>query len=742
MVSKQQTVVIGQSVKRIDAKGKVTGHTSYPGDIDIADQLWMKLRFSDRAHARILHVNTAAAASMPGVIAIFTAADVPVNAYGLIIKDQPVLCGPGSSIPGADIVRTYMDCIAVVVAETEAQAAAAAIAIEVGYEDLPGVFDHREAMAVGQPQLHEGNPENLLCRYRIRKGDMNAAWEAADVVVEGTYDTGYQEHAYLQPEAGVAYVDDEGRITVVVAGQWNHEDLWQITHALDLPEDQVRVIYPAIGGAFGGREDMSVQIVLALAVMKLRRPVKIQWSREESMRYHHKRHPFTIQAKWGATRDGTLVAVEANVLADVGAYAYTSTKVIGNACLLVNGPYECENVHVDALGVYTNNIPTGAFRGFGGPQALFAAEGQMNKLAAALGVDPVELRLKNTIREGSITAVQTPLPEGVTMPEVIENCARESYWVNDGGWSRAPVSQPPDPSLRRGVGFAAGYKNVGYSFGFPEHSWAAIELHGKSKIQRVVLRANGADVGQGAHTVMMQMAADAVGVPLEMVELIASDTASVGSSGSASASRLTFMSGNAIRGAAEKALTAWESEERPAIAHYEYRPPKTTTFEPKTGRSEPNFAYGYTAQAVEVEVDIETGLVRIVRVISANDVGRAINPQQVVGQIEGAVVQAQGYAIMENLISRQGKILNPYLSTYLIPTILDIPEDVKSVVLEYPDPVGPWGARGMAEMPMLPLAPAIAAAVHDATGVWIDAIPMTPDKVVKALRAHGIGAVV
>lgn len=743
MTSKQQTVVIGQSIKRIDAKGKVTGHTPYPGDLDIPGQLWMKLRFSDRAHARIVRVDTAVAASMPGVVAIFTASDVPVNAYGLIIRDQPVICGPGSSMPAADIVRTYMDCIAVVVAETEGQAAAAAKAIHVEYEDLPGIFDHRIAMEDGQPQIHEGNPNNVLSRYRIRKGDMEAAWGRADVIVEGTYDTGYQEHAYLQPEAGVGYIDDEGRITVAVAGQWNHEDLWQITHALDLPEDQVRVIYPAIGGAFGGREDMSVQIVLALAVMKLRRPVKIQWSREESMLYHHKRHPFTIRAKWGATRDGRIVAIESHVVADSGAYAYTSTKVLANACLLVSGPYECENIHVDAYAVYTNNVPTGAFRGFGGPQALFAAEGQLNKLADALGIDPVELRLRNSLREGSITAVQTPLPKGVTMPEVIESCALESYWTHrDGAWSRNPVTQPENPALRRGVGFAAGYKNVGYSFGFPEHSWAAIELYGKSEIQRVVLRANGADVGQGAHTAMMQMAADAVGVPLEKVEMVTSDTASIGSSGSASASRLTFMSGNAIRGAAEKALAAWKAEERPAIARYEYRPPKTTMYDPQTGKSEPNYAYGYTAQAVEVEVDIETGFVYVVHVVSTNDVGRAINPQQVVGQIEGAVVQAQGYAVMENMISREGKILNPYLSTYLIPTILDIPEDVKSVVLEYPDPIGPWGARGMAEMPMLPLAPAIAAAVHDATGIWIDAIPMTPDKVVKALRANGIGAVV
>jgi CO/xanthine dehydrogenase Mo-binding subunit len=742
MPDHETAIHIGQSVQRIDARGKVTGETLYPGDIDVPGQLWMKLRFSDRAHARIVRINTAEAAALPGVVAVYTAADIPVNAYGLIIKDQPVLCGPGSDTPGADVVRTYMDCVAVVVAETDVQAANAARAIHVEYEDLPAVYDHRTAMEPGQPQLHDGNANNILCHYRIRKGEISAGWAMAHVVVEGVYDTGYQEHAYLQPEAGLAYVDEEGRVTVVVAGQWTHEDLWQITHALDLPEDQVRVIYPAIGGAFGGREDMSVQIVLALAAWKLGRPVKIQWSREESMLYHHKRHPFTIRAKWGATSDGRIVAMEAEVVGDAGAYAYTSTKVVANACLLATGPYECDNVHIDAFGVYTNNIPTGAFRGFGGPQALFAAESQMNKLAAALDADPVELRLQNCIREGSITAVQTPLPKGVTMPQVIEKCAQESYWIHGAHWVRPPVQQPVDHALRRGVGFAAGYKNVGYSFGFPEHSWAGIELHGKTEIERVIVRANGADVGQGHHTIVKQMAADAVGVRLDKVELVASDTASIGSSGSASASRLTFMAGNAIRGAAQKALAAWKAEERPAIATYEYRPPKTTTYDPKTGKSEPNYAYGYCAQAVEAEVDIETGHIRIVRVVSANDVGRAINPQQVVGQIEGAVVQAQGYAVMENMISREGRILNPYLSTYLIPTVLDIPDEVKSVVLEYADPIGPWGARGMAEMPMLPLAPAIAAAVHDATGVWIDAIPMTPDKVVSALRAHGVGAVI
>jgi CO/xanthine dehydrogenase Mo-binding subunit len=741
MTAHEKTVIVGQSIKRVDARGKVTGAAPYPGDIDMPGQLWMKIRFSDRAHARITAIDTRAAEAQPGVQRVFTARDVPVNEYGLMTKDQPVLCGPGSTIADADVVRCYADAVAVVVADTEAQAAAAAQLIDITYEDLPAVFDMEAAMQPGAPQLHDDRPENILCHYRTRLGDMDAGWAQAEVVVEGVYHTGWQEHAFLQPEAGVGYMDDAGRVTVITAGQWIHEDQEQISHALGLDQDAVRVIYPAIGGAFGGREDMSVQIVLALAAYHLRRPVKIIWSREESIRYHHKRHPVTVYTRWGATRAGRVVAIEAKVIGDGGAYNYTTTKVMANANLMVTGPYEVPNVHIDTYGVVTNNIPCGAFRGFGGPQGLFAAEIQMSKLADALGMDPLEIRLRNSIHEGSIISVGTPLPAGVSMPEVFAACGRESFWAQTGDqWQRQPVEQPANPALRRGVGLAGGFKNVGYSFGAPENSWAVVELYGGVEIEEAVVKVAGAEVGQGAHTVFRQMAAEAAGVPLERVRLVTHDTADTLSSGSASASRLTFMTGNAVIGAAQAALARWREEERPAKATFQYRPPKTTMYDPMTGKSEPNFAYGYVAQAVEVEVDIETGHVFVRRVVSANDVGRAINPEQVRGQIEGAVVQAQGYAIMVNLISDDGQIRNPFLSTYLIPTVLDVPLEVKSVVLEYPDPIGPWGARGMAEMPFLPLAPAITAAVHDATGVWLDFIPLTPDRVVAALRAHGIGA--
>lgn len=742
-MAKQSTFVIGTSAKRLDAHGKVTGETPYPGDINLEGQAWLKIKFSDRAHARVVRVDASKARALDGVLAVFTSEDVPMNEYGLVMKDQPVICGPGGNKRGTDVVRCYMDYVAVVVAETERIASQALALIDVTYEDLPAVFDAEEALKDDAPRLHHDTPNNIITHIRIRKGDMAQGWEQADVVVEGEYQTSWQEHAYLQPEAGLSYIDEQGRVTVVVAGQWTHEDQEQIYHALGLPPEQVRVVYPAIGGAFGGREDMSVQIVLALATLRLRRPIKTQWTREESILYHHKRHPIRVKTRWGATREGKVVAVEATVIGDAGAYNYTSNKVLGNANLTVTGAYDLPNVHVDTYAVYTNNIPCGAFRGFGAPQALFAAEGQMDRLADALGMDRLEIRRRNCFKEGSLQSTGTPLPKGVSIAQVLDAVGRESYWQArpDGSVERAPTPQPDDPSKRRGRGVACGYKNVGYSFGFPEHSWAKVELYGDREIERVVVRQGGADVGQGAHTVFRQMAAEAVGVPLERVTLITADTAETESSGSASASRLTFMAGNAIKGAGERALELWHAEERPAMAEFMYRPPKTTNYDPMTGRSEPNFAYGYTAQAVEVEVDIETGQVRVLKVVAVNDVGRTINPLLVRGQVEGGVVQALGYAMMEYLVSDKGRIKNPYFSTYLIPTALDIPLEVKAVVLEYPDPIGPWGARGMAEMPMLPLLPAIASAIHDATGIWLTSQPFTPDKVVKALRAAGIGVI-
>jgi len=390
---------------------------------------------------------------------------------------------------------------------------------------------------------------------------------------------------------------------------------------------------------------------------------------------------------------------------------------------------------VDTYAVYTNNIPGGAFRGFGGPQGAFAAETQMNQLAEQLHIDPVELRMRNLLQEGSLLSVGTPLPEGVSLSNVVAEGAQAAGWeAGDKGWSKPRKSDLPiEEHLLRGTGFACAFKNVGFSYGFVDECWATVELFGDVEIEKAVVHHAGADVGQGTHTAMAQIAADALGIPIDQVEMMVSDTATSDNSGSTSASRMTFVAGNSIRGAAELALEKWREEDRPASGRYQYIPPQTTPLDPETGYCEPNYSYGYVAQAVDVQVDAETGHVTILNVISADDVGKAINPQQIVGQIEGAVVQAAGYSILENFIQDEGYVQTPHLSTYLIPTVLDIPENVESLILEYPDPRGPFGARGMAEMPFLPLAPAITAAVHDATGVWFDEFPLTPERVLRGL---------
>ena len=733
---------IGKSIQKVDAVKKVTGEALYPGDFNYPDQLHMKILFARRPSARVVSIDTSRAEKFNGVVAVLTAKDVPVNIYGMIVKDQPVLCGPGSDVPYADRVRFVGDQVALVVAETEQIASKAAELIDVTYEDLPIVSSHLQGMEEGSFLVHPDKDSNVFCHFRIRKGEVDKAFSDADVIIEGEYTTPVQEHAYLQPEAGVSFIDEEGRVTVVVSGQCAHEDQEQIAHALGISHEMVRVIYPAIGGAFGGREDVSIQIALALATFRLHergidRPVKIIWSREESIIGHHKRHTYTIRTKWGAMKDGKVIAARAEVIADGGAYIYTSTKVLGNATLMCTGPYVIPNVSVDSYAVYTNNVPGGAFRGFGGPQGAFAAESQMNKLAEVLGMDPVEIRLKNVLREGDLLSVGTPLPKGVSLDKVIEQCALKAGWtVVEGKWKKPQAKiglGNTEHYIKRGLGFSCGFKNVGFSFGAPEHCDAKITLEGKAEIEKAILYHAGADVGQGIHTVMAQMAAEALGLPLEKIELVLSDTATSLFAGSASASRLTFMAGNSIRGAAALALEKWNNEERPAIAEYVYRPPKTSMYDAETGKSEPNFAYGYVAEAIEVEVDSETGKLTLKNIICADDVGQAVNPLIVQGQIEGAVVQAAGYALLEHYIQDQGVPKTTKLSTYLIPTVLDIPENVEAIILEYADPIGPWGARGMGEMPYMPLVPAVVDAIHDATGVWFNEFPLTAERVLDGI---------
>jgi len=710
--------LIGSPVARPDARAKVTGAAKYPADLVRREMLHCKAVFAHRAHAAIVRIDTARATALPGVVAVLLARDVPYNRYGLIDADQEVLC--------SERVRYVGDRVALVIAQDPRTASVAAGLVEVEYEDLPLVGDALAALEPDAPLVHPTHGTNVLLHQKIRKGDVDDAFAQADLVLSGTFTTSWQEHAYLQPDAGIAYYEGE-TLVVETAGQWLHEDLRQIVAMLCLDDGAVAIRYAKIGGAFGGREDLSVQPLLALATWYTKRPTAIVWNREESIVGHHKRHPFHITTKWGAKRDGTIVAVQTRTVADGGAYASTSVEVLKCATIFAQGPYRIPNVATDGFVVYTNNVPSGAFRGFGTPQAHWAAESMITRIAHALEIDPADIRRKNLYREGDTEATGNVLPAGVSALAVLERCAAEM---------RARFAprgrQDLDSPLRRGIGIASGIKNVGYSFGFPEQSTATVELVATKRIERAVVRIGAADVGQGVHLILRQIVAETLELALEAVAIVTDDSALTPDAGSASASRLTLMGGRAVRDAALAARAAWERGDPPE-ATVQYRPPATTPLDLETGSGTPNYCYGYSAQAVEVEVDVTTGVTRVTRIISVHDVGRAINRQQVEAQIEGCLAQAVGYALTENFKVRDGKILTPYFSTYLLPTTLDMPTDIVPVIVELADPNGAFGARGVAEMPLVPFAPAVAAAIYDATGAWVSDLPMTPERILAAI---------
>lgn len=721
---------IGQRMLRPDAVDKVTGRARFPGDLDMEGMLHAKVLFSERSHARIVHIDASEAERVPGVVAILTHKDVPVNEYGLIYKDQPALNG--------DKVRSVFDRVALVVAETQRAAQQARGLIRVEYKDLPIVTDPREAMKVGAPVVHDKWSDNVQTHQRIRKGDVDAIFTRDDVVVvESDYFTPHQEHAYLQPEAGVGFIDEQERVTVHSTGQWSHDDQHQIAHMLDLPLDRVRVIYAPAGGSFGGREDMSVQHLLALAAYCLhrqgiRRPVRIVWDRQESFRGHHKRHPYYMHFRSAASKDGKLLAVEATLVADIGAYSSSSSAVLNNAVSMATGPYEVPNVKVDGYNVFTNNVVCGAFRGFGALQAIFAAESQMARLADALGMDPMVFRLKNALRDGSVLATQSVIPPAVSARETMMHAAEAAGWTDVG---KPQPEREPAEYILHGIGVASGYKNVCYSFGFPEKCTARCELYGDEAMEQAVVKIGISEVGQGTLGAMGQVAAETLGIPYNRVTVVNEDSSEVPEAGSCSASRLSFMAGNAIKIACEAALDAWDAGERPAVAERTHRPRETTMLDPETGACDPHVTYGYGTQIVEVEVNAETGEVRLKRVWAAHDVGQAINPMHVEGQIQGAISQAQGWTLLEDFIMQDGQLRTKSYADYLIPTVYDMPDEIHPLILEVADPQGPYGVRGLGEMPMLVLAPAILDAIHDATGLWFNKLPVKAEDVLLALKA-------
>jgi CO/xanthine dehydrogenase Mo-binding subunit len=736
-----QLKAVGQGVQRLDIYQKVRGMRKYPQDFNMEGQLYAKVVWSAHPHAVVKRIDTSAAEAVPGVVRVLTYHDVPVNEYGINIYDQPVLVAEGGK------VRWVGDRIAIVVAESERAAAQARDLVRVEYEPLPVVDDPRQAMKPDASLVHEDRESNVLRHIAIRRGDVEQALAQADVVVEGYYTTHHVEHAYMQPDAALGYLDDQGRITVISSCQWPADDLHQIAHMLGLPEDRLREIVPSVGGAFGGREDMHIQHLAALCAFVLRRPVKIVFDREEVTQRTGKRHPFYMRHRTGATRDGRIVAAEVEVISDAGAYASTSVPVLSNAATFALGPYKIPNARVDAYTVYTNNAVTMAMRGFGATQPPFGYESQMDKLAGALGMDPVELRMKNLLDAGDMAITGNVMTAETGVKETLRQAALAAGWrEEDDHWIKPDLDDPTASSKRRGIGVAVAYKNVGYSLGFDDKSSAVVELTlaESGEIARVLVKIATVEVGQGVLTAMAQIAADTLGVDVSKVRLALVDTADTPDAGSSSASRHVFMSGNAVAGAAARAREKWEAALRAETGEthveveYTFRGRSvrpTTSFDPETGACEPHISYSYATQIALVEVDVETGQTDILKFWAAADAGKVVNPPLYFGQQAGGVHMGVGYALTENYIQWEGRPRARRFSEYHIPTVLDMPREFESIAVESaPDPKGPFGATGLGETPTLPTAPAITNAIHDATGVWINDLPASPERVWRALR--------
>jgi CO/xanthine dehydrogenase Mo-binding subunit len=735
------TRVLGQNVPKKDSATKVRGSRRYPQDFDRDGQVHAKVVWSEYPHARVLKVDTSEAEALPGVVKVLTAEDVPLNRYGIVTDDQPVLVGKG------DKVRWLGDRIAIVIAETDSVAREARRLVEVEYDPLPVVSDPREAMKPEAPIVHdERGDSNVFRHIKIRKGDWQKGFAEADVVVEGYYVTPHVEHVYMQPDAGIGYIDEEGRVTVISSAQWPDHDLDQIAPMLDLPQEQVREIVPAIGGAFGGREDMHIQHLLALCAYRVPRPVKMVFDRSEVMVRTGKRHPWYVKYRTGAKRDGTLTAVEIEIIADAGGYASTTVPVVEAGTSFAAGPYVVPNAKVDSYAVYTNNAVTMAMRGFGATQAAFIYEMQMSKLADALGMDPVELRMKNLFEDGSIALTGNAMPPGVGVKESLRAAALAAGWKKDDRrWMRPDLGEPSAPHKRRGIAVACGLKNVGYSFGSDDKSTVGVQLAlgEEGQIERVTVLSAACDVGMGVQTILAQIAAETLGVTYDQVRVSLVDTANVPDSGSCSASRMAWISGNAVMLACREALKKRdqilisESGETLVEAEYEFHGRsvhQTRAYDPETGMTVPHFAYGYAAQVALVEVDAETGETEILKFWAAQDAGKAINPAMVKGQAAGGVHMGVGYALTEEYVQQEGVAKTRHLADYYVPTVMDMPREFASITVEVPDPSGPYGAKGIGEMTTLPTAPVILSAIHDAVGVWIDEFPATAERVWRAMQ--------
>ena len=689
---------------------------------------------------------------MPGVHVVLTHKDVNGhNEYGLDIKDQPVLAH--------NFVRYWGEAVALVAADHPEQARRAAQAVKVDYDVLKPITEAEAALAPDAPTLHPNG--NITREVKIRHGDQSAR---ADVVVTGEYEIGMQDQAPLGPESGLAVPEHDGSIELYIATQWLHVDQEQLAAVLGLAPDKVRLTMAGIGGAFGAREDLSMQAHACLLALEAGRPVKMSYSRPESFVGHVHRHPGKLAYEHGADRDGHLVYVKARILLDGGAYASSSTAVIANASCFSCGPYRVPSATIDGIVVYTNNPPCGAMRGFGSVQNCYAHEAQMDRLAAALKMDPVELRMLNALQTGDtlITgqAIEGPVPVAELLRLVKgRELPRErgsDLTAMPGGISNTTHGE----GVKRGVGYAIGFKNIGYSEGYDDYSTARVRLFTKDGKARVEVHTAAAEVGQGLVTVQAQIAGTELGV--NDVVVLDADT-SVGSAGSSSASRQTYITGGAVKAACEavrdRVIAMARAELRaPSGLHIEndnvvtgtgkmvvplatllgdevidevreFHPRQTFPLDPETGQADAHMQYAFAAHRAVVDVDTELGLLKVVELATAQDVGKAINPQAVEGQIEGGSAQGLGLAVMEEIQVKDGVIRNASFTDYLLPTILDMPP-VRMDVLELGDPSSPYGLKGVGEPPTISSGPAIAAAVRAATGRPITRVPIRPQDLV------------
>jgi len=743
---------IGDAVLKRDGIPKTQGSFAFSGDLYAAGMLHGVTVRSPHPHAVVRGIDATATLDLPGVHAVLTHADVPGEPfYGLEFRHQPVLA--------IDRVRYVGEAVAVVAADHPDTARRAAGLVAVDYELLEPVVDAE--LATTRPPLHDPPPmgphhrpddrPNVVRHLRLRHGDPGAR---GDVVVEGEYVVGMQDQAFLGTESGLAIPDGTGGIDIYVATQWLHVDREQVAPCLALAPDRVRIHLAGVGGAFGGREDLSMQVHAAMLALHTGRPVKMVYSREESFTGHVHRHPARLRLTHHADRDGRLVAVHGDVLIDGGPYASTSAAVIGNAVMHACGPYRVPNVAVDGTAVYTNNPPCGAMRGFGAVQACVAHEAQMDRLAAELGIDAVELRLRNALAPGDVLPSGEVITGSLPVADVIRRCAALEPPSADGS-ERDPLSFPGGAggagrgeALRRGRGFAVGFKNIAYSEGFDDYATARIRLH-LGADERLVAEVHwaGAEVGQGSTDVVETVVRTEL--PDVEVVLAPAGTATVGSSGSSSASRLTWMAAGAMQLAcqgvraelARRGGSLTPGEEIDVEREYHHRP--TSPIDPETGQvlGERVFvAFAACAMAAEVEVDVQLGLSRVTWIGCTVDAGRAVNPLALEGQVHGGTAQGIGLAVMEELIVEGGHIRNASFTDYLIPTILDVPTSFAVDVLEQPEPNAPYGVKGVGEPPTVVATAAVAAALRDATGHPLRRVPVRLDDLA-GLTARGAAAI-